>query len=345
MKLYSSLLCITDETNMYKSPILSVLFVILCCQGCGQEREKADCHAAQEPADGTAAPTRTVELFAHERRAALWTDAWGGMRVDWTAVADWPTGDSPAAKAARTWINQQLRYGGKSFDGDLNDWDAVARFHGMRFLAENGRKQIEEEWRSPNGEETEPRTGMPDVNPGADAFLEESPHWFSRHSATIEYEDEHIVSYRSGFYGFHVGNATSAAYVDCATFRKSDGKILGWEAFADTNKVFQLIREQAKERFGDKADIYGRGIPVPDRPLFTKDGFRVYWGDYAIDTPHAYEEGGKFPSLFIYWHSVDGVHDASRGDLAPGDQEAPVNWLTHEAKVDFGIVKPSNLIQ
>ena len=95
-----------------------------------------------------------------------------------------------------------------------------------------------------------------------------------------------------------------------------------------------------KERFGDKADIYGRGIPVPDRPLFTKDGFRVYWGDYAIDTPHAYEEGGKFPSLFIYWHSVDGVHDASRGDLAPGDQEASVNWLTHDAKVDFGIVKP-----
>ena len=110
MKLYSSLLCITDETNMYKSPILSVLFVILCCQGCGQEREKADCHAAQEPADGTAAPTRTVELFAHERRATLWTDAWGGMRVDWTAVADWPTGDSPAAKAARRWIEGRLRY-------------------------------------------------------------------------------------------------------------------------------------------------------------------------------------------------------------------------------------------
>ena len=287
-----------------------------------------------------AASTDTVEPFAHERRAALWTDAWGGMRVDWTAVADWPTGDSPAANAARRWIDLQLRYGGKSFDGDLRDWEAMTRFHGKRFCAKNGQKQIEEEWRSPNGEETEPRTGMPDVDPGADAFLEESPHWFSRHSATIEYEDERIVSYRSGFYGFHVGNATSAAYVSCATFRKSDGKLLGWDAFADTNKVFQAIREQAKEKFGKNADIYGRGIPVPDKPLFTKDGFMVLWGDYAIDTPHAYEEGGKFPSLFIYWHSVDGVHDASRGDLAPGDQEAPVNWLTHEAKVDLGIVKP-----
>ena len=173
-----------------------------------------------------AAPTDTVEPFAHERRAALWTDAWGGMRVDWTAVADWPTGDSPAAKAARRWIDKQLRYDRKSFDGDLRDWDAMTRFHSERFLAENGQKQIEVEWRGPNGEETKPRTDMPNVDPGADAFLEESPHWFSRHSATIEYEDEHIVSYRSGLYGFHVGNATSAASVRCATFRKSDGKIL-----------------------------------------------------------------------------------------------------------------------
>ncbi len=289
--------------NYMLPPILSAHFVILCCQGCGQEQEKADRLAAQGAADGPSAPTRTVEPFAHERRAALWTDAWGGMRVDWTAVADWPTGDSPAAKAARRWIDKQLRYDRKSFDGDLRDWDTMTRFHGVRFLADNGQKQIEVEWRGPNGEETKPRTGMPDVDPGADVFLEESPRWFSRHSATIEYEDERIVSYRSGFYGCHVGNATSAAFIHCATFRKSDGKILGWNAFADTNKVFQAIREQAKEKFGKNADIYGRGIiPVPDKPLFTKDGFRVYWGDYAIDTPHTYEEDGKFPTLFIPWH-------------------------------------------
>jgi hypothetical protein len=158
---------ITDVKKFPNQPFLSALFVILCCQGCGREREKADCLAARGPADGTAAPTKTVEPFAHERRAALWTDAWGGMRVDWTAVADWPTGDSPAANAARRWIDLQLRYGGKSFDGDLRDWEAMTRFHGKRFLAKNGQKQIEEEWRGPNGEETKPRTGMPDVDPGA----------------------------------------------------------------------------------------------------------------------------------------------------------------------------------
>lgn len=48
-----------------------------------------------------AAATCVAATFAHERRAALTTDAWGGMRVDWTAVADWPVGDTPVAKSVR----------------------------------------------------------------------------------------------------------------------------------------------------------------------------------------------------------------------------------------------------
>ena len=107
MQLHSSLRSITNVKKLIKSSFLFAFFVILCCQGCGQKRENADRLAAQGPTDEAAASTETVEPFAHERRAALWTDAWGGMRVDWTAVADWPTGDSPAAKAARRWIKQQ----------------------------------------------------------------------------------------------------------------------------------------------------------------------------------------------------------------------------------------------
>ena len=91
------------------------------------------------------------------------------------------------------------------------------------------------------------------------------------------------MSYRSGLYGFYVGNSTSAAYVKCATFRKHDGKILGWDAFADTNVVFGLVRELARIQFKEGADYAGRGIvPVPDAPFFTKDGFWVFWGDYMI---------------------------------------------------------------
>ena len=61
------------------------------------------------------------EVFLNERRAALATAAWGGMRVDWIAVADWPTDDSVVAKAARVWIGDRLRNGGEMFNGDLAD--------------------------------------------------------------------------------------------------------------------------------------------------------------------------------------------------------------------------------
>ncbi len=101
---------ILDAIMLFKPPFLLAFFVILCCYGCGREQENIDCLAIQVPAGSTVIPTKTVEPFAHERRAALWKDAWGGMRVDWTAVADWPRGDSPAAKAARTWIEGRLRY-------------------------------------------------------------------------------------------------------------------------------------------------------------------------------------------------------------------------------------------
>ena len=273
-----------------------------------------------------------AEPFTHERRAALATDAWGGMRVDWTAVADWPTGDSPVAKSVREWIGKRLwNYRKQPFEGNPSDWNAITRFYGKQFLADNGPKDIEKEWRTAT---SEPRTGAPDVKPGADLFIEDESRWFCRHSAIIEYEDEHIVSYRAGFYGFFVGNATSAAYVKCATFRKPDGKVLGWNVFADTNAVFRLIRELAKIEFKEGADYAGVGvIPVPDAPLFTKDGFWVFWGDYAIVHGHAYEMNGAFPSLFVPWG------DPTCGNRLSGNREAVENLLTQEAKSDFGIGK------
>lgn len=273
------------------------------------------------------------DVFSSERRSALATTAWGGMRVDWIAVADWPMGDSMVAKTARVWIVDWLRNGGAMFNGDLADWDAMAQFYGNRFLADNGPKQIEAEWRAPAGEREDPRTGEPDVKPGEDAFLEDRAEWFCRRTAMIAYEDERIVSYRSGFYGSFVGNATSAAYVRCATFRKSDGKILGWDVFADTNAVFEVIRELAKIQFKQNADIYGNGVPIPNAPLFVKDGFWCFWGDYAIVEPHVYEMKGEFPSLFIPWG------DPSCGNRLTGNRNPVENLLTQEAMDDLGISK------
>ena len=114
-----------------------------------------------------------TEPFRHERRAALATDAWGGMRVGWTAVADWPIGGSPVAKSVQTWIGEWLRnYRREPYNGNTADWDAMTRFYGEQFLASNGSKDIEHEWR---GEDKSRFGRCPDVDPGADVFIEETP--------------------------------------------------------------------------------------------------------------------------------------------------------------------------
>ena len=273
-----------------------------------------------------------AEPFAHERRAALATDAWGGMRVDWTAVADWPTGDSPVAKSVRAWIDGRLRnYRKEPFSGDSSDWDAMTRHYGEQYIADNSSKEIENDWRCETGTSG---TTVPDVERGVDVFIEGSSRWSHRNSAIVEYEDERIVSYRSGFFGFSVGSGTSAAYVKCATFRKPDGKMLGWDVFTDTNAVFELVRGLAKVEFKEGADYAGVGVvPVPDAPLFTKDGFWVFWGDYAIVHGHAYEMNGAFPSLFVPWG------DPSCGNRLSGNRNPIENLLKQEAKSDFGIGK------
>ena len=267
--------------------------------------------------------------FTHERRAAYVTDAWGGMRVDWTAVADWPSGDSAVAKSVQIWIGERLRYYRREpFQGDSADWDAMTRFYGEQFLANNSSKRIENDWRSEVGANADVQ---PDVDPGADVFLG-PPRWFRKITAIIQYEDERIVSYRAGFSSFSVGNVTSAAYVKCATFRKSDGKILGWDAFSDTNAVLGLVRKLTEIKYEELADYDGDGvIPVPDAPLFTIDGFWVFWGDYAIVHGHPYEMNGAFPSLFVPWG------DPTCGNRLSANSKAVENLLTHEARRDLGL--------
>ena len=279
-------------------------------------------------ADGNGTSAQSAP-FTHERRAAYVTDAWGGMRVDWTAVADWPSGDSAVAKSVQIWIGERLRYYRREpYNGNTADWDAMTRFYGEQFLASNGSKDIEHEWRG----EDESRVGKcPDVDPGADVFLG-PPRWSRKITAIIQYEDERIVSYRAGFSSFSVGNVTSAAYVKCATFRKSDGKILGWDAFSDTNAVLGLVRKLTEIKYEELADYDGDGvIPVPDAPLFTIDGFWVFWGDYAIVHGHPYEMNGAFPSLFVPWG------DPTCGNRLSANSEAVENLLTHEARRDLGL--------
>lgn len=65
----------------------------------------------------------------------------------------------------------------------------------------------------------------------------------------------------------------------------------GWDVFSDTIAVFRLVRKLTEIKEG--ADYDGDGIiPAPQAPLFTKEGFWVFWGDYSIVHGHPYEMNG-----------------------------------------------------
>ena len=139
-----------------KTLIPFAIVMLVICAGC-----------RYAPNDSTESAVHSAS-FAHERRAALATDAWGGMRVEWTAVADWPVGDSSVARAVRTWIGERLRnYRREPFKGDTADWDALTRFHGNQFLAAN-----KEEWRyESKSKSKESCPDKPAIDPGTDVFL------------------------------------------------------------------------------------------------------------------------------------------------------------------------------
>ena len=110
--------------------------------------------------------------------------------------------------------------------------------------------------------------------------------------------------------------------------------MLGWDVFSNTNAVFELVRKLAKIKFKEGADYAGVGVvPVPNTPLFTKDGFWVFWGDYAIVHGHVYEMNGAFPSLFVPWG------DPTCGNRLTDNRETAKNLLTHEARYDLGLSK------
>ena len=111
----------------------------------------------------------------------------------------------------------QDRYRRELFNGDLADWDAMTRFYGEQFLSDNVPRDVA----------TSPAGRCPDADPGEDVFLGGDPQWFCMNTATIEYEDERIVSYRTGFYGFFVGNITTRHMSDVPHSASLMGKYSG----------------------------------------------------------------------------------------------------------------------
>lgn len=97
--------------------------------------------------------------------------------------------------------------------------------------------------------------------------------------------------------------------------------------------MFRLVRKLTEIKYKEMTDYDGDGIiPVPAAPLFTKDGFWVFWGDYAIVHGHPYEMNGAFPSLFVPWH------DPTYCNSVTEKLDVAASLLTQEAKIELGIV-------
>ena len=69
--------------------------------------------------------------------------------------------------------------------------------------------------------------------------------------------------------------------------------------FKKKKAVQKLIRQALIEKFGDEANPMGEGVPMPQAPLFLKDGVRFDYGDYTVGEAHYYETHEEFPSCFI----------------------------------------------
>lgn len=86
-------------------------------------------------------------------------------------------------------------------------------------------------------------------------------------------------------------------------------------------------------KYKEKTDYAGVGvIPVPNTPLFTKNGFWVFWGDYTIVAG----QNGAFPSLFVPWR------DPTYGNRVTESLDIAASLLTQNAKVELGIVGLAN---
>ncbi|MCH4148772.1 MAG: DUF3298 and DUF4163 domain-containing protein [Prevotella sp.] len=97
----------------------------------------------------------------------------------------------------------------------------------------------------------------------------------------------------------YTGGAHGSTLVTGQTFRKSDGRRIGWDVFANTNDdaFQQLMKEGLKKYFNVKTDEELKGmlmnendiylLPLPQcPPLFTVKGVRFVYGQYEI-TPYA----------------------------------------------------------
>ena len=199
---------------------------------------------------------------------------WENMEARLTIDADYPEGNSPAAKTLQRWLCELF---------------TAQRFHGQISTGKQLMARVEADFIEANPIE--------DMKSWAEDGAKEG-NWFYNYRVKKEYESSRIASFAYSWDAYQVGNATSNANIIDISVCKADGRILGWEMFSSVRQLKKLLDKQLVDKYGeDGADLYLRGTPpMPRAPLFLKDGVRFDFGDYTIYIPHVYEETRFRPS-------------------------------------------------
>lgn len=208
---------------------------------------------------------------------------WNDMEARLTIDADYPDGNSPAAKTLQRWLCELFT--ARDFQGQIITGKQLMERVEANFIEAN------------------PVEAMKSV---AEDGAEEG-NWFYNYRVKKEYESSRIASFAYSWDAYQVGNATSNANIIDVTVSKTDGRILGWEMFTSVRQLKKLLDKQLVEKFGEEgADLYLRGTPpMPRAPLFLKDGVRFDFGDYTIYIPHVYEETGEYPFAFLEYSDIE----------------------------------------
>ena len=220
----------------------------------------------------------TIEKYNIDKTPAKWNKMEARLTVD----ADYPNGNTPAAKTLQRWLCELF---------------TAQTFHGQISTGKQLMERVEANFREANTIE-----GMKSM---AEDGAEEG-NWFFNYRVKKEYESSSIASFTYSWDAYQVGNATSNANIVDISVCKTDGRILGWEMFTSVRQLKKLLDKQLVEKFGEEgADFYQRGTPpMPRAPLFLKDGVRFDFGDYTIYMSHVYEEMGFYPFAFLKYEDI-----------------------------------------
>lgn len=276
----------------YRFFIAMMVMAALTLTSCNKKQTAATSSA---DVDSTTVTTQAEQAQDGQLTTKKITKSLKNDAGEFDLTIDFPEGgNATLVNAIREYISESLgsTYGGGeedtkqgSYSGDLADGDKMADYYFDLKVKEfqamyNEMKQ----------------DGMPEI-----------PELASSTKITKDYETDRVVTYLFSSYE-NGGGAHGGAVGSGMTFRKSDGRRVGWDMFS-SGKMQTVLRDGLKEYFEVKTDeelasnltlteTYLLPMPVTP-PIFGKDGIIVTYQQYEI-APYA----AGMPSFVIPYNKA-----------------------------------------